>query len=316
VIREQIAAEFGLLVPPVRIKDDMMLRPGAYMVRLRGARIAEGHLHPSRMMAIATRDGLDDLPGTEVTEPAFGLPAWWIDREQRTLAEARGYTVVEPEVVLATHLSELIKAHAPELITREDVQMMLDELRHTNPAAVNELVPEMASVGQVHQVLQGLLDEGVPISDMSTIVEALADGLRMTGDLATAGEHVRVALSRIICEQFRDGDTLTTFILDAQLEAMIAEAIVDTPAGPTCLLDPQALQAMLRSVQSAVEELAADAAEPVVLTSPPVRRHVRALIGRSFPDVAVLSHAEIVNELTVQARGSIALDTQMAEVPV
>ncbi|MFO8081852.1 MAG: flagellar biosynthesis protein FlhA [Armatimonadota bacterium] len=316
VIREQIATEFGLLVPPVRIKDDMTLRPGAYMVRLRGARIAEGHLHPSRMMAIATRDGLDDLPGTEVTEPAFGLPAWWIGREQRTLAEARGYTVVEPEVVLATHLSELIKAHAPELISREDVQMMLDELRHTNPAAVNELVPEMASVGQLHQVLQGLLDEGVPISDMSTIVEALADGLRMTGDLATAGEHVRVALSRIICEQFRDGDTLTAFVLDAQLEAMIAEAIVDTPAGPTCLLDPQALHAMLRSVQSAVEELAADSAEPLILTSPPVRRHVRALIGRSFPDVAVLSHAEIVNELTVQARGSIALDAQTAEVPV
>ncbi len=314
-IREQIAGELGLLVPPVRIKDDMTLRPNSYVVRLRGANIAEGHLHPSRMMAIATREGLDDLPGTSVTEPAFGLPAWWIDREQRTLAEARGYTVVEPEVVLATHLSELIKTHAPELISRQDTQMMLDELRHTNPAAVNELVPDMASVGQLHQVLQGLLDEGVPISDMSTIVEALADGLRSSGSLAAAGEHVRVALARTICEKFRDGEVLTAFVLDSELEAIIAESIVDTPGGAACLLDPQVLQSMLRSVQSAVEELAAHAGEPIILTSPPVRQHVRSLIRRSFPDVAVLSHAEIVHELSVQARGSIRLDLAMSGVP-
>jgi flagellar biosynthesis protein FlhA len=285
------------------------------VVRLRGASIAEGILQPARLMAIATREGLDELPGTSVTEPAFGLPAWWIDREQRTLAEARGYTVVAPEVVLATHLSELIKAHAPELISRQDVQMMLDELRHTNPAAVNELVPDMASVGQLHQVLQGLLDEGVPISDMSTIVEALADGLRASGDLATAGEYVRAALARTICEQFREDDTITAYVLDPELEAMVAESVVDGPGGQTCLLDPQALQGMLQSVQSAVEELAAHGQEPIVLTSPPVRRHVRALIRRSFPDVAVLSHAEIVPELTVQARGSISLQGQMAGVP-
>jgi len=130
-IREQIAAELGLIVPPVRIKDNMSLRPTSYVVKLRGATIAEGGLQPARVMAIATREDLDDLPGTSVTEPAFGLPAWWIEREQRTLAEARGYTVVEPEVVLATHLSELVKAHAPELISRQDVQMMLDELMET-----------------------------------------------------------------------------------------------------------------------------------------------------------------------------------------
>ncbi|MFW6438245.1 MAG: flagellar biosynthesis protein FlhA [Armatimonadota bacterium] len=313
-IREQIAAELGLIVPPVRIKDDMTLRPNAYVVRLRGASIADGHLHPSRMMAIATREGLDTLPGTSVIEPAFGLPAWWIEREQRTLAEARGYTVVEPEVVLATHLSELIKSHAQELISRQDVQVVLDDLRQTNPAAVNELVPEMASVGQLHQVLQSLLEEGVPITDMSTIVEALADGLRSSGDLATAGEYVRAALARTICERFRDGEAVTAFVLDAELEAYIAESIVDTPAGPTCLLDPDLLQPMLQSVQSAVEELAAHAGEAIILTSPPVRRHVRALIRRSFPDVAVLSHAEIVPELTVRARGSIRIDPAMAGV--
>ncbi len=314
-IREQIAAELGLVVPPVRIKDDMGLSPNAYTIRLRGAAVAEGRLQPSRVMAIATREGLDDLPGTSVTEPAFGLPAWWIDPEQRTLAEARGYTVVEPEVVLATHLSELAKGHAPELISRQDVQMMLDELRQTNAAAVNELVPDMASVGQVHQVLQTLLDEDVPITDMSSIVEALADGLRMTGDLDEAVECVRTALARTICEQYRDGETIEVWVLDPELEALVADSLVDTPQGTTCLLDPGVLQAMLRSVEEALEEMAAQGRDPIILTSPQIRRHVRALIRRSFPDVTVLSHAEIVPEATVHARGSLGIEQQMAEVP-
>ena len=314
-IREQIGAELGLMVPPVRIRDDMTLRPTSYEIRLRGARIAEGTLQPSRVMAIATRDGLDGLPGSGVTEPAFGLPAWWIDREQRTLAEARGYTVVEPGVVLATHLSELVKAHAAELIARQDVQVMLDGLRQVNAAAVNELIPDLASVGQLHQVLQGLLDEAVPITDLSTIIEALADGLRMTGDLAAAGECVRAALARTICERHRDEDALTAYVLDPELEALIAESLVDTPQGAACLLDPDALRAMLRAVKQAVDDTAAEGRAPVVLTSPPVRRHLRSLLRRSFPEVAVLSHAEIVPELTLHADGVIALDRELAEVP-
>lgn len=307
-IREQIAAELGLVVPPVRIRDNMALGPNRYAVRLRGAAIAEGSLQPSRLMAIATREGLEPLAGTAVTEPAFGLPAWWIERSGRTLAEARGYTVVEPEVVLATHLTELVKAHAAELLSRQDVQTMLDELRRANAAAVNELVPEMASVGQLHQVLQGLLEEDVPIADMSTIVEALADGLRTTGELAGAAEHVRAALARTICERHREGDMLTVWVLDPELEALIAESVVETPQGQSCLLDPDALRGMLRSLQVAVDEMAPRGRAPIVLASPPVRRHVRALVRRSFPDVPVLSHAEIVPELTVQARGTIALE--------
>jgi flagellar biosynthesis protein FlhA len=311
-IREQIASELGLLVPPVRIRDNMALRPSAYAIRLRGATIAEGTLERNRMMAIATREGLDELPGPAVIEPAFGLPAWWIDHQQRTLAEARGYTVVEPDVVLATHLSELIKAHAPELLARQDVQTMLDDLRQTNPAAVNELVPEMASVGQLHQVLQALLEEGVPIGDMSTIVEALADGLRLAPDLMMATEHVRAALGRIICEQHRDETALPAWILDPELEAQIAEAVVETHAGAACLLDPVLLQVLLESVRQATEAAASRGGQPVLLASPPVRRHLRALIRRSFPDVAVLSHAEIVPEISVQALGAIGAEAVVA----
>ena len=306
-IREQITAELGLLVPPVRIQDNIGLQPTGYAVRLRGASIAEGELRPSCLMAIATREGLEELPGAAVIEPAFGLPAWWIDPEQQGLAEARGYTVVEPDVVLATHLSELIKDHAPELLSRQDVQMLLDDLRHTNPAAVNELVPDLASVGQVHQVLQQLLDEGVPIMDMSTITEAMADGLRVSGDLRDACEHVRVALRRTICERHQDDDgVLSVYVLDPELESEIAEAVVDTPQGPTCLLDPEVCQGLLESVQSSADDLTAQGREPVILTSPPIRRHLRELLRRSFPDVAVLSHAEILPEMQVRALGAIA----------
>ncbi|MGC9318525.1 MAG: flagellar biosynthesis protein FlhA [Armatimonadota bacterium] len=321
-IREQVAEELGLMVPPVRIQDDMSLDPGAYAVRLRGATIATGSLRPSALLAIAARDGLDELPGTPVTEPAFGLPAWWIEPAQRTLAEARGYTVVEPDVVLATHLSELIKSHAPELLSRQDVQVMLDDLRQTNAAAVNELIPDLASVGQLHQVLAALLEEGVPITDLSTIVEAMADALRGgavtvatgaaapegRGSLQDAVEHVRAALARTICEQYRDEDgALAVYVLDAELEAEIAEAVVDTPQGPTCLLDPNLLQRLLEAVQAAVEELAARGRAPIVLTSPPIRRHLRELIWRSFPGVAVISHAEVVPDVQLRALGSIAL---------
>jgi len=318
-IREQVAADLGLLVPPVRIRDDVSLPPHSYVIRLRGAAIARGTLEPAALMAIAgasaagEREGLDPLPGQACTEPAFGLPAWWIEPAQRTLAEARGYTVVEPEVVLATHLSELIGRHAAELLGRQDVQTMLDDLRHVNPAAVNELIPDMASVGQLHQVLRGLLAEGVPISDLSTIVEALADGLRVSPDLAEGGEHVRAALGRVICERFRDADgVLCVYVLDPELEARLAEAVVDTPQGPMCLPDPADLRALLEGARRASEKMAAQGHTPVLLTSAPIRRHARALISRSFPELALLSHAEVVPEVRVRALGSITLEAVAA----
>ncbi|MGD9494918.1 MAG: flagellar biosynthesis protein FlhA [Armatimonadota bacterium] len=316
-IREQIAGELGLPVPPVRIRDDVALPPMGYTIRLRGAAIAEGTLEPGRLLAIATRDGLDPLPGQSVTEPAFGLRAWWIEPSARTLAEARGYTVVEAEVVLATHLSELVKAHAAELLSRQDVQMMLDELRHVNPAAVNELVPDLASVGQLHQVLRALLEEGVPITDLSTIVEAMADALRTSPDLAAATEQVRVALGRAICARHRDQEgALSVYLLDPELEARMAEAIVDTPQGPTCLLDPNDLHLLLQATQRATEELAALGRSPIVLAAAPIRRHLRALTARSFPELVVLAHTEIAPEVRVRALGCLALEPEQTAAQV
>jgi flagellar biosynthesis protein FlhA len=308
-IREQCGTGLGLIVPPVRIRDNMALGPHSYRILLRGSAIAEGELQPNRLMAIAAQEGLDDLPGQRVAEPAFGLPAYWIEAEHRSLAEARGYTVVEPDVVLATHLSELIKAHAPELLSRQDVQSMLDQLRQSNPAAVNELIPDMASVGQLHQVLRALLLEGVAILDFATIVEALADGLRTTDSLADATETVRAALARTICEQHRgESGMLHVYMMDPMLEAQIAEALVDTAQGQVCALEPAALQQLLEALRQATEDLLAHGHQPVVLAAPQVRRHLRTLVARSLPDLAVISHHEVVPEISVRSLGSVALE--------
>ncbi len=307
-IREQCANQLGLIVPPVRIQDNMGLDPYAYRILLRGSVIAEGTLQLKRLMAIASGEGLDALPGASVTEPAFGLSAYWIEPEQRSIAEARGYTVVEPDVVLATHLSELIKQHGSEVLSRQDVQLMLDQLRQTNPAAVNELIPDLASVGQLHQVLRALLEEGVPILDLSTIVEALADGLRVTESLTEAIEFVRAALGRTICEKSRSEDgQLYVYIMDPVLEAQISEALVDTPHGEVCILEPSALQQLLEATNHAVEDMLARGYPPAVLAAPPIRRHLRALLARNFPDLAVLSHQEIVPEMRVRSLGSVGL---------
>jgi len=264
-------------------------------------------------MAIAAQDGLDPLPGARTTEPAFGLTAYWIEDAQRVLAEARGYTVVEADVVIATHLSELIKSHAPELLSRQDVQHMLDHLRQINPAAVNELVPELASVGQLHQVLRALLEEGVPILDQSTIVEALADGLRASDSLTEAAEQVRAALGRTICERHRAEDgAMHVYLIDPALEGEIAESLVDTPQGQMPLMEPSLLQAILDALQRAVEDLVARGHHPVVLTAPQLRRHLRALIARSFPDLAVLSHNELVPEVRVRSAGTVEVPMEAA----
>ncbi len=308
-IRERAASELGLIVPPVRIQDDMALEPTAYRIRLRGAVIAEDQVRPSRLMAIAAQDGLDPLIGDPVTEPAFGLTAWWIEPAQRALAEARGYTVVEPDVVVATHLSELIKVHAPELLGRQGVQNMLDDLRATNPAAVTELVPDLASVGQIHQVLRALLAEGVPILDFATIIEALADGLRVTDSLADAAEQVRAALGRNICERHRGDDgAMHVYVLDPALEGQIAESMVDTPSGQMPLLEPDLLTALLEALSSAVEDLTARGHSPVLLAAPQLRRHLRGLFARSFPDLAVISHDELVPEVRVRSLGAVAVE--------
>ncbi len=307
-VRRQLGQELGILIPPVRIRDDMALAPNHYVIKLKGAEVGRGEVYPRLLLAMASDPTTEPIGGQDAREPVFGLPAKWLDPQNRPVAEARGYTVVEPSTVIATHLSEIAKSKAAELLNRQDVQGLIDRVREGEPAVVAELIPEMASVGQVQHVLRSLLHERVPIRDMPTILEALADALRVTEDLEEATEIVRLALARVINERYRQQDNRVCVItVEPQVEAQIAENTVKTLQGSVCALEPGLLQQILQSAGAAIEHLIALGHEPVVLASPGVRRHLRALLGRYFPAVAVLSHAEIVPEMQVEALGSITM---------
>jgi len=307
-VRRQLGQELGVLIPSVRIRDDMALAPNEYVIKLKGAEVGRGEVYPRLLLAMASDPTTEPIGGQDAREPVFGLPAKWLDPENRPVAEARGYTVVEPTTVIATHLSEIVKSKAAELLNRQDVQELIERVRETEPAVVAELIPEMASVGQVQHVLRSLLHERVPIKDMPTILEALADALRVTEDLEEATEIVRLALARIINEQYRQEDNrMCVITVEPQVETQIAENTVKTLQGSVCALAPELLQQILQSANASIEHLIALGHEPIVLTSPGVRRHLRSLLGRYFPAVAVLSHAEIVPEMNVEAVDSISV---------
>ncbi len=314
-VRKQMGESLGLVLPPVRIRDNILLESNDYVIRFRSVEVGRGQAYANRLMAMQPHPDVSPVEGLAATEPVFDLPVVWIDPKMREVAEARGYTVVEPSAALATHLHELIKQHAATLLTRQDVQDMVETVRHTEPAVVNELIPEMASVGEVQQVLRCLLDEQISIRDLPIILEALADGLRLTSDLEQAAEVVRLALDSAICQQYKDDkDCLHVVTVEPQLEKQLQDSIVQTPQGSICAVDPQLQQIILQRLQEAVQQITARGYQPVVMTSPQVRRHFRALISKTLPQVGVLSQAEIAPGLEVRAAAQLTGLTQPAEV--
>jgi len=312
-IRRDAANELGIVLPPIRIRDSFDLDPQAYEVKIRDAVVARGALRPNRLLAMPTRPDADPVPGEETKEPVFGLKAYWVNPADRPLAEALGYQTVDGATVVATHLAETVRRHAGDILTRQDVQTLLDRVRQTDPTVVNELVPDQVTVGEVQAVLRTLLDEGVAIKDLGTILEALSDGLRLTKSLEQATEVVRSALSRQICQKLLGGDSrLRVITLDPDLERVISSSVVETAQGSVCALEPILYQALLEEMARQMERLVALGHEPVVLSSPNVRRHLRSLIGRSYPQLTVLSYAEVVPEATVEAAGTVRLPVAAA----
>jgi len=319
-LRRQLAADLGIIIPPVHVHDDLSLGPQEYVVKLRERVIGRGEVRPDRLLALASQPNLPALPGEQVREPAFGLPAWAIDASSRPLAEARGYTVVEPETVVATHFAELIRQHAAELLSRQDVQVMLDRLREQEPAVVNELVPDLASVGTVQQVLRRLLEEGVSIRDLSAILEAMADALRRTENLDAVVEAVRLALAPAICARLAgEGEggaagqqTLYVLVVDPDLEALLARNLVETPQGLVCAVDEGLARGLLEAVgeqlRHATARLTTTSAEVVLLCGPQVRRALWQLLHRSYPRLAVLSYLELAPGFAVEAVGEVRVE--------
>jgi flagellar biosynthesis protein FlhA len=294
-VRRRAAERWGLLLPPVRIRDELSLSPNQYEIKLKGIAVSRGEIQPRRLMAMKNHPEAPPLEGRPGTDPVFGMDVWWVESGLQAIAEARGYTVVEPSTVIATHLGEIINERAAELLSRQDVYDLVEKVREREPAVVKDLIPEVASIGEIQQVLRNLLAEKVPIRDLSTILEALGDGLRVTQKLEEATELVRMALAPAICERYTDeANTLHVITLGPAVEEQLLHSLMEGQAGAICAPPPQMLRELLRQVEQDMQQITAQGREPVVLASPPVRRHLRALVSPQFPSLAVLSHAELM----------------------
>ncbi|MFT3865970.1 MAG: flagellar biosynthesis protein FlhA [Solirubrobacterales bacterium] len=305
-MRKQLAGELGTVIPAVRIHDELGLDSHEYVLRVRGSEVARGRVMPGHQLAMDSGEAAGQIAGVPTTEPAFGLPATWVPDDSRAEAEALGYTVVDPESVVATHLTETIRGHAAELLTRQETRKLLDSLKETNAAAVEEVVPEQLSLGEVQRVLQALLREGVPIRDLGAIVEEIGDKSRLTRDPAVLAEYARAALGRTITAPHLDGAMrLRAISLDPAIEQEIGESIAQTPDGEQLAMEPSRAQALLAALGSQLDGALAQGSRPVLLCSARARRHLRRLCEQSLPQLTVCSYNEIVPGVRVENMGVV-----------
>ena len=307
-LRKQLAAKLGIVVPPVRIHDNLQLKPNEYVIRLRGSELSRGMLMADHMLAIDSGMVQRKVKGMETNEPAFGLPALWIGPAQKDEAEACGYTVADPRSVLITHLTETIKKHAPEILSREDVRHLVDGVKESCPTVVDELIPNLLSLSGVQKVLQNLLAEGVPITDLAGILEAIADSAGASKDPATITEAVRRSLSRSICSSLEARGNVGAITLDPALERMIALAIHEGGNGSAIVLEPARSEQLMRRLAAAVKETVTGGFEAVLLTSGPIRRHVRRLVQHVIPELPVLAYDELSPGMRLEGRATVALE--------
>ena len=307
-IRRQTAQKMGFVVPPIHIHDNLQLKPYEYNLLVRGARVGGSELI-GQFLAMDSGSVTTKFEGNITREPVFGLPAVWIRSEDRDQAQICGYTVVDSTTVVATHVSEIVKRYSHELIGRQEMQQLLDNVAATAPKVVDELIPNLLNLGAVLRVVKNLLKESVSIRDMRTILESLADYASLTKDPDVLTEFVRQGLGRFIVDQYKiEDDTLLLVTIDREVEDMIAEAIQPSDQGSFLALEPAIAQQIITSVRSMSDRFGSSGAQPVLLASPSIRRHVRKLIERFVPHMAVLSHNEIPQNIKIQSLGVVSLN--------
>jgi flagellar biosynthesis protein FlhA len=306
-IRKQFATEMGFIVPPIHIKDNLQLKPNEYAILIKGVRIAAGEMLPGHHLAMNPGTALEPLKGVATTEPAFGLPATWISEDRKERAQIAGYTVVDCTTVMATHISEIIKQHGFELLGRQEVQNLLNNLSKSCPKLVEELVPNLMNLGTVMKVLKNLLREQVSIRDMRTILETLADWAPTTRDPETLTEYVRQAMGRSISGRLAvDGNMLQVLVLNRQLEQTLLDAVQPSGEGTYLALDPTTARSFLGGLTESIKNFFGGA-PPVLLCPPAIRLHVKRLTERYLPNLVVLSHNEIASHLKVKSIGTVTL---------
>ncbi|MFP6870476.1 MAG: flagellar biosynthesis protein FlhA [Nitrospinota bacterium] len=307
-IRRQFATEMGLVVPPLHIRDNLQLKPGEYVILLKGVEVARGEIMMDHFLAMDTGTVESPIPGIPTTEPAFNLPALWITPTNKERAQFVGYTVVDPATVIATHLTELIKKHGNELITRSETQSLIDKVNEAHPKIVEELIPNLLPLGQVQKVLQNLVREGVGIRDLVTILETLADYAPISQDPDVLTEYVRSRLARNLTHQY-GGDTgaINVITLDAESESVLVNSLQHTDHGSYLAMDPTQADRLLRSIQSQMERFESSTTQPVLLASPAIRGHLRKFTERFIPQLAILSHNEVASGVRIQSLGTVSV---------
>lgn len=308
MIRRQCALELGLVVPVIRIRDNIQLKPNEYVIKIKGNLVARGDLLLNHYLAMSP--GFDDesVIGIETTEPAFGLPALWIDETMKERAELSGYTVVDPPSVVATHLTEIVKRHAHELIGRQETKALVENVKENYPALVDELIPNVMTIGDVQKVLAKLLREKISIRDLVTIFETLADQGHYTKDPDVLTEYVRQSLSRQITQQFSPGgEMLRVITVGPALEKKIAESVQQSDQGSFLSIDPVSTQQIYQRLTDQVTKQIQAGNQPVVLASPTIRMYLRKLVERTMQDIPVLSYSELEPNIEVQSVGVVNL---------
>jgi len=307
-IRKQLASELGVIVPSVRIRDNVRLRPNEYQVKIKGIRVAGHELMLDHLLAINPGFVEEEIEGFATRDPAFGLEARWVIPALKEVAEAKNYTVVEPGAVLATHLTEIIRTAAPEIMTRQDVQHLVDTLKEDYPALVSSVIPELLSLGTLQKILQALLSERVPIRDLATIVETASDYAAATKEADVLAEYVRMSLKRQITETCKDDrGKINVFTIDPALEQQLADSVQNTKQGLMLVLDPQMTEKLLERIGLETEKMQSAGLTPVCICSPNVRLALRRLLEASYPTLVVVSYNEIMPNVEIVSTGMVRL---------
>ncbi len=307
MIRRQLALELGMIVPVIRLRDNIQLAPNEYQIRIKGVEVARGEMMLDNYLAMNPGLVEEEIDGIKTTEPAFGLPAIWITEGQRDRAEMLGYTVVDSPSIIATHLTEIIKKYAHELTGRQEVQTLLDNIKQNYPVIIEELIPKMMTVGEIQKVLANLLKEGVSIRDMVTILETLADYAPVTHDTDMLTEYVRQALGRAISKKFFMEQNSSVITLDPKLEQVIIDSLQKTETGSYLTLEPNMTNTILGSLSKQVQKLVQLGQQPIVLASPVVRLYFKKLADQAIPGLIVLSYNELDPNLEIQSIGVVSV---------
>lgn len=308
MIRRQIALELGTVVPIIRLRDNIQLNPNQYIIKIKGVQVSEGEILFDHYMAMNPGYVEEEITGIPTFEPSFHLPALWITEGQRERAESLGYTVVDPPSIIATHLTEIIRQYISELLTRQDVQNLVNNIKETNPSLVEELVPKLLGIGEIQKVLQNLLKEGISIRDLLTIFETLADYAATTRDTDILTEYVRQSLKRAISgKYFPANETTSVVTLDPKLEQEVMNSVKQTEQGAYLTLDPDLTKSIIKSVGDEVQKLENLGKNPIIITSPIVRMYFKRLTEDYYRDLIVVSYNEIDSNVELQSVGMVAI---------